>query len=252
MPMRPPAVTDDTDKPVQITIRLADGERRDGAAQELSDSERREIETILELNDKAKLDAFCREIGNAVGYFRLQRDMPSLGGSHKTDRKALLQLKKAAERLQKDLDELPASALKRLDLALQALAHEERRQTRTDDVEDAAEFHISAMPAVTAETGNLLSGVETGLPKIAAAIEFIETYTRTKSGGRPLDAPMAILANRTANAFMDVLEETPTTTVSGRYEQILKVALTAGWDTDAWDRDLHSFVRKTLEGIKPL
>ena len=244
-------MTDDTGKPVQITIRLADGERRHGAAQELSDSERREIETILELDDKAKLDAFRREIGNAVSYFRLQRDMPSLGGSHKTDRKALLQLKKAAERLQKDLDELPASALKRLDLALQALAHEERRQSRTEDLEDAAEFHISAMPTVTGETANLLSSVEKEILRIAAAVEFIETYTRTKSGGRPLDAPMAILANKIADAFITVLEETPTTTVNGRYEQILKLALTAGGDADAWDRDLHTLVRKTLEGIKP-
>ena len=170
------------------------------------------------------------------------------------NRKALARLSQAADKLIGHLDKLPPHALRQLDLALQALSHQDGQwadPTPLPTSKGKPGFTLSVMHPASLQTTAFLEGLTAHVARIVAAIQFSQAHTPTDSGGRPINAAKILLAQAIARAFVDILNEKPTTTIEGRYEQVLRFALSAGGLEDAEDRELHSLVQKALQGMKP-
>ena len=247
-------VTDDIEKRRLFTAPLAGGEMQEGESYSLSQEERTELLDILALEDNARFDAFCQALEIAIGCFTLQQEFPVTRSERSKNRKALARLSQAADKLIGQLDELPPGALRELDLALQALSHQDGKWADPNPLpvsKGMMGFTFSLMHPASLETTAFLEGFTAHLDRIVAAIQFSQAHTPTDSGGRPINTAEILLAQTIARAFTDIVDEKPATTMEGRYEQVLRLALSAGGPEDAEDRELHSLVQKALQGMKP-
>ena len=222
---------------------------REGEPYCLTQEERTELLGILERQDDTKFEAFCDALEFAIGCFTLQKDFPIIQSERSKNRKALARLSKAADKLIGHLDQLPPGALRELDLALQALSHQDGKwadPTPLPAFKGKPGFTLSIMHRASLATTAFLEGLTVHLARIFSAIRFAQTHTPTDPGGRPINTAEILLAQTIARAFADILDEKPTTTTEGRYEQVLRLALSAGGPGDAEGRDLHGLVRKAL------
>ena len=247
-------VTDDIEKRRLFTAPLAGGEMQEGESYSLSQEERTELLDILALEDNARFGTFCQALQIAIGCFTLQLKFPITRSERSKNRKALARLSKAADKLIGHLDKLPSGALRKLDLALQALSHQDGQwadPTPLPASKGKPGFTLSMMHPASLQTTAFLEGLTTHLARVVAAIQFSQAHTPTDSGGRPINTAEILLAQTIARAFTDILDEKPATTMEGRYEQVLRFALSAGGLEDTEDRELHRLVQKALQGTKP-
>lgn len=247
-------MTEDIQKHRVFIGALAGGVMREVEPYCLTQEERTELLDILAHHDDAKFDEFCKELEIAIGCFALRQDSPNARSERGKNREALARLNKAADKLIGHLDKLPPGALRQLDLALQAVSHQDGTWVNPNlppDSSGTPGFIFSMTQPASNVTTALLDGLTAHLARIVAAIQFAQTYTPKDSGGRTANVAEILLAQTIARAFVDILDEKPATTTEGRYEQILRFALNAGGPEDPEDRDLHGLVRKALEGIKP-
>ena len=247
-------VTDDIEKRRLFAAPLAGGEMQEGESYSLSQKERTELLDILAHQDDALFDAFCEELEIAIGCFTLRQDFPKTQSTRGDNRKALARLSQAADKLIGQLDELPPGALRELDLALQALSHQDGKWADPNPLpvfKGTPGFTFSVMHPASLQTTAFLEGLTAHLDRIVAAIQFSQAHTPTDSGGRPINTAEILLAQTIARAFTDILDEKPATTMEGRYEQVLRFALSAGGLEDTEDRELHRLVQKALQGTKP-
>ena len=247
-------VTDDIEKRRLFAAPLAGGEMQEGESYSLSQEERNELLAILALEDGARFDAFCQALEIAIGCFTLQQEFPVTQSERSKNRKALARLSQAADKPIGHLDKLPPHALRQLDLALQALSHEDGQwvdPTPLPASKGKPGFTLSVMHPASLQTTAFLEGLTAHVARIVATIQFTQTHKPPDRGGRPANVAKILLAQAIARAFTEILGEKPTTTTEGRYEQVLRLALSAGGPEDAEDRELHSLVQKALQGTKP-
>ena len=247
-------VTDEIEKRRFFAAPLAGGEMRAGESYCLTQEERTVLLDILAPKDNAQFRTFCQALEIAIGCFTLQQNFPKTQSTRGDNRKALARLSQAADKLIGQLDELPPGALRELDLALQALSHQDGKWADPNPLpvtKGTPGFTFSVMHPASLQTTAFLEGLTAHLDRIVAAIQFSQAHTPTDSGGRPINTAEILLAQTIARAFADILDEKPTTTTEGRYEQVLRFALSAGGPEDAEDRELHTLVQKVLQGTKP-
>ena len=247
-------VTEDIEKRRLLIAPLAGGEMREGEPYCLSQEERTELLDMLALEDNGRFDAFREELEIAIGCFALRRNSPNTRSERGKNRNTLAHLCKAADKLTRELDKLPAGALRELDLALQALSHQDGKWADPNPLpvsKGMMGFTFSLMHPASLATTAFLEGFTAHLDRIVAAIQFSQAHTPTDSGGRPINTAEILLAQTIARAFTDILDEKPATTMDGRYEQVLRFGLSAGGLEDTEDRELHRLVQKALQGTKP-
>ena len=253
-----PSVTDEPADERLFTMPLGGGEMREGKPHVLNQEDRNELRRELGLLDAvheldAQFDKFCKTLELAIGFFKAHRDIPNPKSERGKNRLALKELSKTAIKLERQLDQLPAGALRELDLALQALSHRDGEfvdPDRTVSSEGKPTFSASMMHPASSGTSALLEALRTLLTRIASAVEFAQEHRRADPGGRSVNAAQIVLAQAVARMFR-LLDEKPTTTIEGRYERVLRIALRAGGRGDAEVRDLHGLVLKGLKSIEP-
>jgi hypothetical protein len=252
------SVTEEADNNRLISIPLGGGERREGKPHDLSPADRDELHRIFIIDDNvgkndAQFDHFCSVLELAIGFFKAHQEIPKSRIKRGKNRRTLKQLNETASKLQHQLDQLPPGALRELDLALQALSHSDGQfldPNRSVTSEGKTVFTASMMHPTSFGTSALLEAHRALLARIASAVEFAQEHRRTDAGGRSLNVAEILLAQSVARAF-DLLDERPTTSERGCYEQVLRLALSAGGLRGTEDRDLHGLVQKALQGMKP-
>ena len=246
-----PSVTKAPENNRVLSMPLGGGKLQEGKPHELSQADRDELQRILAVDDDAQFDAFCKVLERAIGFFKVHQAIPNPRSERGDNRRALKQLIETATKFQHQLDQLPPGAVRELDLALQALSQLDGQfvdpyQIQTSEGEPV--FTASMMYPASLGTSALLDTHRTLLDRIASAVEFAQEHKRTDAGGRPTNDAEILLARDIAGAFTRILDQKPSTTAEGRYEQVLSFALTAGGLEDVENRDLHGLTRNVLRG----
>lgn len=253
-----PSVTEQPEINRLITIPLGGGEMREGKPHDLSQKDRGELRRVLELDgghgkNDAQFDHFCKVLELAIGSFKAHQEIPNPKSERGKNRRALKQLSKTATQLDQQLDQLPPGALRELDLALQALSYSDGKFIDPNGLVSSSGkpvYSASMMHPTSFGTSALLKACRALLTRFTSAVEFAEEHRRADPGGRSLNAAEIVLAQAVARAF-DLTDKKPTTTIEGRYENVLRIALRASGRGGTEVKELHGLVLKGLKSIEP-